>query len=515
MKITRNRATGVIVAALAVVALAGFATAAQATVSDTPAAEYPFTHGSSSTWWFNYSNPGSSDYVLCFVVYDNGIQQTTHDTDCTTNLGYGSGTIWYQWSGHTLVSGHNYSVTANEWYCTAGIGCADGTHDSYATTIDNSPPSVQVAVDGTATYTNNPQLALHINYSDASWPWTDKQGYSNGSFGMDYSPPDWDSSTFDCIQEGSSCTPGSTPDPNCSHQNMTQILSPTIFTGNTNSFDCTASVSGKPDGKWYFCVKEADDALPDAGTSTWVRSSNPLNANVSGAACGYITVDTTPPTLAPSADHTTANAGQLVNFTAGGTDSGSGVNTSSYAWSFGDNTANVAGATATHTYTQAGTYQVTLTGQDNAGNSGSGHVTITVTAASSNGGSSGSGGSGASGGGSGSGGSGASGSGTPGANSTSSTQTSVGGLQVSAPAAVSHKAHTLKVTVSGAGGAVTLKLLKGSEVIATGHGTAHKKGSHTLTLKLPKGLKPGAYKLRITFKTHGKTTSETLTVTLT
>ena len=69
--------------------------------------------------------------------------------------------------------------------------------------------------------------------------------------------------------------------------------------------------------------------------------------------------------------------GDLVNFSVTATDSVSGV-PGPFSWIFGDNTGTTTGATPSHTYTQAGTYQVTVSAADGAGNIGTGHLTIAV-----------------------------------------------------------------------------------------------------------------------------------------
>ena len=73
----------------------------------------------------------------------------------------------------------------------------------------------------------------------------------------------------------------------------------------------------------------------------------------------------------------TVNVGETVNFDA--SNSSDNVGIINYEWRFGDGTTGT-GATATHKYTQTGTYIVTLTVKDVANNSGIKNLTITVEA---------------------------------------------------------------------------------------------------------------------------------------
>ncbi|MEM6405434.1 MAG: cellulose binding domain-containing protein [Pseudomonadota bacterium] len=99
---------------------------------------------------------------------------------------------------------------------------------------------------------------------------------------------------------------------------------------------------------------------------------------VLGGICG----DDAPPSNQPPVAQVTASPRQgtaplAVNFNGSGSADPDGDNLS-YLWNFGDgNTANT--ATAVHTYTAAGTYAVSLTVTDTAGDSDVARLTITVT----------------------------------------------------------------------------------------------------------------------------------------
>lgn len=71
----------------------------------------------------------------------------------------------------------------------------------------------------------------------------------------------------------------------------------------------------------------------------------------------------------------TVNVGETVTFDAG--DSNDNVNVTSYFWDFGDRT-NATDMKTTHAYTTPGTYTVTLTVSDAAGNTDTHSITVTV-----------------------------------------------------------------------------------------------------------------------------------------
>jgi len=88
-------------------------------------------------------------------------------------------------------------------------------------------------------------------------------------------------------------------------------------------------------------------------------------------------LDVTNP-IANAGSDQTVNVGTTMSLDAG--DSTDNVDIISYEWNFGDGTTGN-GKTTSHTYTRLGTYTVTLTVKDAAGNSATDSITITVLAA--------------------------------------------------------------------------------------------------------------------------------------
>jgi len=89
-----------------------------------------------------------------------------------------------------------------------------------------------------------------------------------------------------------------------------------------------------------------------------------------------IILDTAKPTANAGIDQT-VNVGSTVTFDANGSTDNVGI--ISYEWDFGDGSTGI-GMTAIHIYTQAGTYNVTLTVKDSAGNTSTDTLTVTVSA---------------------------------------------------------------------------------------------------------------------------------------
>ncbi|NIN65340.1 MAG: PKD domain-containing protein, partial [Anaerolineae bacterium] len=122
------------------------------------------------------------------------------------------------------------------------------------------------------------------------------------------------------------------------------------------------------------------------GTSSWsstltlVEGPNTIYARATDTAGNSetvsisVTVDITKPT-ADAGEAQTVRVGATVTFDAGG--STDNVAIVSYEWDFGDGTTGT-GKTTTHTYANPGTYTVTLTVRDAAGNINTDNLTVTV-----------------------------------------------------------------------------------------------------------------------------------------
>lgn len=128
---------------------------------------------------------------------------------------------------------------------------------------------------------------------------------------------------------------------------------------------------------WETFSTSKDWVLPSGDGSKTVYYQIRDNARlVSEINSDTIILDSTKPT-ASAGQNRTVNVGETVIFDA----SGSTVNTDiiSYEWDFGDGTTGT-GVITTHTYTNPGTYKLTLTVKDAAGNTDTNIITVTVVA---------------------------------------------------------------------------------------------------------------------------------------
>ena len=170
----------------------------------------------------------------------------------------------------------------------------------------------------------------------------------------------------------------------------TNVAPTAAFTSSTSdltaSFDASSSTDS--DGTIATTTWTFGDGTTGAGTNTThtypeagtypVTVTVTDDAGASDERTGSVTVTAPPANVAPVASFEAAVSGLAVAVDgAGSTDSDGSV--ASYAWNFGNGSTG-AGATASHTYAEAGTYDVTLTVTDDDGTTGTVTKPVTVTA---------------------------------------------------------------------------------------------------------------------------------------
>src|SRR6266540_4360956 len=120
-------------------------------------------------------------------------------------------------------------------------------------------------------------------------------------------------------------------------------------------------------------VARADDADAVAGDCEVVKGRTPTEPPAPPA----------PPNVAPTArftfSPTAPNVGTTITFDGTSSSDTDGTVTA-YAWNYGDGSTGI-GGTASHAYTQAGSYTVTLVVTDNGGSTGTATATVVVAAA--------------------------------------------------------------------------------------------------------------------------------------
>jgi PKD repeat protein len=205
-----------------------------------------------------------------------------------------------------------------------------------------------------------------------------------------------------------------------------------------------------------------------------------------------VVLDRTPPTASITVASTSVKVGELVSLSASAADATSGL-AGPAQWTWGDNTSGASGDAVTHTYAQAGTYEVALTVTDAAGNAATAKKVITVTAPS--GGTTDPGSGGSTGGGSTGGGTTDPGDGRPGDDAEPPS------LELGAPRKARARAKSIPVELTASdGGRVQLSLARGARVIARAAVRLDQDGTADYRLKLPKGSKAGRYTLKATYR---------------
>jgi PKD domain len=498
--------------ALALIALA-FPATSSATFAASAGGEPQVTNTPTNSHFFDWSS-NISDHRFCITVYrpSPGLDRGCVPSN-STYYSFGQNSVFSQ-TENALAHGTLVGVYPTEYFNDSGtpiIRPCSGSHCSSSTLIDLSKPQLTVFAAGTATYTNNPQIPLHIDYfDDLSHPW-----FAGGN----------NAAVYICQSRTAGCTNSDLHNyvPQCSVVGQTRFSSPGNGFAKTNTFDCMYDFTTEPDGLVALCARASDQSIPDpdptaneglgifpthinqfinpATGSGWTADK----ANISDSACGSVILDRGAPSLSAGASDTTPRTGDLVTFSASGTDAVSGI-AAPYTWDFGDNTPNKNGANITHTYGNPGTYRVELSGQDNAGNAGTDTIDIVVTTV---------------------GGTGDDGTvvnnppnnGTIGGGN-GTQQTSLGQLKVVAP-----KKHNLGkrgkrpkpirlALIASKGGAFQAALTKGPRVVSKGAGVLARAGTFGFKLKLPKGLAAGPYKLRVTFVPDGAATGRTKTISV-
>ena len=526
-------------AALAAIALTA-AVPASAEVIVEGSGEPAFTNTTTNTQFFRWQNSQYDAYRLTYLYLENNVQKTYFNSG---NVNVNGGTGWADWIGvvNGLIEGRTYGICvggerllSGMWFPDAGGGtCANAnlTGRRSHTTIDRTGPQIAVSVNGTDEFTKNPVLQYRIDYNDnLAFPY----------------PANWV-----CTQIGGD------PATACSGAGALQYTAacsqPANPAARITYFTCQQDFSNSPDGKVIFCAVAADGAIPDNPSST-NQGATAQQANKSGKACGWVTLDRAAPSVSVQASATSVQVGDLVSFSASAADAVSGL-TGSYEWSWGDNTPNGSGASATHTFTQPGTYSVSLKTTDKAGNTGTGTKVITVapqpTDPGTGTGNTGTGNTGTdtgTGTGTGTGTSTGTGTGTgtgSGGTGTGSTGTATGGAVTPAPTAqqVSQAAGgggSQAATVAGldvlaprkvrvkrstrslalaltaeAPGKVSLALVRGGRIVSQGGTTITSPGTVGFKLKLPRGMKAGRHQLKVSFTASGAAKAATKTIRIT
>ena len=446
--------------------------------------EPAFTNTTTNTQWFRWQGSSAFEQYRIEADYYVGTDNVKHENGGLVAPN-GSGTFSLGWQ--SVQEATSYMICSYGRYWIGGVGSTDASSCSDAvdsgkrasTTIDRTGPSIAVKIDDGAPFSRTARLNYHIDYSD------------NLAFPFP--------ANFVCREVGAD---PATACATATHAYNEACSVPLGGMKKVTYFSCDEdlSVHAIADGPVTFCAVSADAAIPDNPHGP-NQGSTADQANRSGRVCDSITVDRTAPQVALSADRTTVLTGELVTFGVQASDVTSGLS-GDYAWQWGDGTAGGAGATATHSFTTAGTYEVEVVTTDAAGNESVATKMITVDAPPSIGG----------------------GSTAPGTG-TATPPPAVGeiarpaaGLEVLAPKRLKFTARTralsFALTADGPGTAA-IALVRGGRVHAQGSVSFAAAGTLGYKLRLPKRLKAGAHQLKVSFTPRGASVATTKSSRLT
>ncbi len=488
----------------AVACAAATAGTASAQVQPAGTGEPLYTNSVQNTQWFEWpASQGADAYRIRYDYYENN----TLKASPTVNLpGVGSGSAWANWSGvATLQHGGQYGICAQGQYSFPNDSlffpdgpnsCSMGTmlgRRAY-TTIDRSKPNAALALAAGADYVKDTKVPVRIDFADdVAGPFP---------------------ANFLCFQVGGG--PQNLCDKNTGAiYGHNPACSVPGSAGKTTTFSCTADYGQVPDGNVWACVIAADASIPDNPNGP-DQTATAEKANLSAASCDGVVVDRTPPTVAIANVPASVKAGELVSAQASASDATSGL-AGAAQWTWGDNTAGATGDAASHTYTQPGTYELSLSVTDAAGNAATAKRTVTVTTAG----------------------------GTttppptggdttttppaPGGGTTTTPPANGGGeppdaepgaeaptLDVDAPRTARARAKSIPVELTASGGGrVQLSLLRGKRTISRASVRLDADGTADHRLKLPAGTPAGRYTLKAVFMpTIGSTITVSRGVTL-
>ena len=352
------------------------------------------------------------------VLINDGAAYTT-STSVTLTLAYndtGSGVSQVRYSNHgtwDTEPWENPSV-AKTWNLTSGdgtktvyyqvkdnVGLVSPTY-SDSITLDTVSPTGSVSIADDATYTTTTTVTLTLSASDATSSVVQMCLSNDATF--DTEPweayaisKSWTLSSVDGTKtvyvqfKDSAGLISSTYSDTIILDTTTPNGSITIAAGAayTNSTSVTLTLSASDDTSGVANMRFSSDNIAWTPWESYSTSKAWILATGEGTKTVYvrfkdnagltspiyedtIKLDTTKPTVNAGSDQT-VNQGTPITF------DGSSINVDiiSYDWNFGDETTGT-GKTATHTYMDAGTYTVTLTVKDAAGNSATDTMIVTV-----------------------------------------------------------------------------------------------------------------------------------------
>lgn len=317
---------------------------------------------------FNYaSGSGSTDCTIVTDIGNTGPYCVGETIQLTINSVLGAS---YHWVGPNNFTSNQQNPTipnctmanAGTYICTVTVGSSMPQGDSTQVVVYPDPTANFTFVDNicagssasfTSTSTTNPSGQTINSYS---WTFGDGQTGSGASVSHNYNTPG-DYQVTLAVSTGGHCTDQITKTIHVRPQPTASFTATTVCQGNPTQFTSTSTGQNITGYQWNFgdgqsgTGQTANHTYSQAGTYQ-VTLTVTTTYGCTDQITQSVTVNEQP---TASFTATTVCQGQATQFTSTST----GQNITSYQWNFGDGQTGT-GPNPTHTYAQAGTYQVIL-----------------------------------------------------------------------------------------------------------------------------------------------------------
>ncbi len=348
------------------------------------------TNYSNSTCNISFSNTGtgSTDCSILPPLVDGGGPYCVGET--INLVANGQTGASYSWTGPGGFTSNQQNPSrpnctlamAGTYTCTITVGSQTNSATTEAIVVYAQPHAsfnatsvcVGQATQFTSTSTTNPSGQ---SIGSCQWNFGDGQTGTGQTTNHTYATAGTYQVTLTVSTGNGHCTDQITQTVTVNAAPQASFTSTTVCQGNPTQFTSTSSGDQITSYQWNFGDSQTGAGQNASHTYTQPGTYNvTLTVQTSGGCSDQIT-QTVTVNSQPAANFnaTTVCVGEATQFTS--TSTGQGIN--SYQWNFGDNQTGT-GQNATHTYAQAGTYQVTLAVEAAGGCSDQITRTVTVNA---------------------------------------------------------------------------------------------------------------------------------------
>ena len=308
--------------------------------------------------------------------------QATQFTSTSTTNPSGQSIGSYQWNFGDGQTGTGQSIshtyaTAGTYQATLTVSTGNGhcTDQITQTITVNAAPQASftstTVCQGEATQFTSTSSGEQI--TSYQWNFGDNQTGTGQNANHTYAQPGTYQATL-TVQTSGGCTDQITQTVTVNPSPTASFNATTVCVGEVTQFTSTSTGQSLSNFQWNFGDNQTGTGQNASHTYAQPGTYNVTLTVQTNGGCSDIITQTVTVNPQPAANFnaTTVCVGEATQFTS--TSTGQGIN--SYQWNFGDNQTGT-GQNATHTYAQAGTYQVTLSVETAGGCSD--QVTRTVT----------------------------------------------------------------------------------------------------------------------------------------